>query len=433
MSVRFLRVRSAAGAMWAGLALVLLSACGGERGIEPTHVLQAQVSGCSSATAHDSSKVVYITMSRICESRPGVRSIALRMVSNPATARHQSVELTLAPGQEADSVAIPGLGVRRVGLFHAGQWRSIANEDSWQPRDGAGLLYFKGELYLLGGWLYGPTSSEVWKTSDLVHWQLLTFAPWPGRHGAAWLVHEDRLWVIGGDLYDDVWSSPDGVSWNLESEHAPFGGRYTPNAASVNGKIIVYAGQHWEPVPWCITRPDCTAVGRGDVWGSRDGRHWELLTSNAPWAGRGLIHGTATHAGRIYLIGGGLKVTPPGERYAETSAEFGDIWSSSDGAQWKRETDRFSFPLRTHFSVTSAPMGCFVSDGSIGMQATLSNDLFFASDCVDFAPVPEAPPLQRRHASSLAYFNGSLVILGGPGDDAPGTQVWQYFPGELMK
>jgi hypothetical protein len=367
-------------------------------------------------------------MARTCEPSAGARSIKLGMGFDADLVGVPTVDLVLTPGEEAASVVVPGLGVRRVGLFHAGQWRSFPNTDAWRPRDGAGLLHFKGDLYLLGGWLYGPTSSEVWKTADLVHWELVTVAPWPGRHGAAWVVHDNRLWVIGGDLNDDVWSSHDGLNWTQEAEHAPFGERYTPNAASIDGYIVVYAGQHWEPVHWCITRPDCVAVGRRDVWRSRDGRQWELVNANAPWAGRGLIHGTAVHDGRIFLIGGGLKVTPPGERYAETSAEFGDIWSSPDGAQWTREIEHFSFLPRTHFSVISTPIGCFVSDGSVGRQANLSNDLFHAPDCVNFAPVPELPPLQNRHASSLAYFNGSLVILGGPGDYSPGTQVWQYFP-----
>ena len=152
-------------------------------------------------------------------------------------------------------------------------------------------------------------------------------------------------------------------------------------------------------------------------------------TAEAPWEGRGLIHGSIVHNGEIFLIGGGLKVTPPpNERYAETLTEFSDIWSSGDGVHWTRRAERFAFAPRTNFSVLSTKAGCFVSDGSVGNQANVSNDLFFASDCISFQPVADTPPLQKRHASSLADLNGSLVILGGPSTDAPGTAIWQYFP-----
>lgn len=408
------------------LAALALAGCGGHGDTPPPPepALYATVEGCPATAVHDSGHAVYLVQARDCPG--GVRRVELT-ASRPGDPAPAPVVLNLGDSGET-SIDIPGLGPRSVGLFRVGTWRMLPNTDSWSGRDGAGLLLLRGELYLLGGWAYGPTTNEVWKTRDLVHWERLADAPWPPRHGAGWLVHDDRLWVIGGDLLDDVWSSPDGVTWTQETAHGPFGPRYTPNAASLNGEIVVYAGQYWGPVEWCITRPDCFAAGPRDVWRSRDGRQWTRATAQAPWPGRGLIHGSIVHDGQIFLVGGGLKVTPPGERYAETSVEYTDIWSTRDGANWTQRLARFSFPPRTHFSVLSTPVGCFVSDGSVGTQVNASNELYVARDCIDFLPVPDTPPLQKRHASSLAWFNGSVVILGGPSNDAPGTVIWQYFP-----
>ncbi len=394
----------------------------------PTLALRAEVHDCKDVTLHDSGHVVYIVLGRTCSASARPHRVTLAMTETSVLSTPGAVTMDMADSTEADAVLIAGLGIRRVGLYRAGTWRTLPNKDSWSGRDGAGLLLFNKELYLLGGWEYGPTTSVVWKTRNLVHWEFVTDAPWPGRHGSGWLVHDNRMWVIGGDLSDDVWSSTDGAKWVQEIAHAPFGKRYTPNAASIDGWIVVYAGQSWGPDDWCNERPDCYTIAPRDVWRSRDGRQWELATANAPWDGRGLIHGSVVHDAEIYLIGGGLKISPPNERYAETSREFSDIWSSKDGISWTRRLEAFSFSARTHFSVVSTPLGCFVSDGSVGHQSTLSNDIFHAPDCLKFLPIPDTPPLQKRHASSLAYFNGSLVILGGPDMDNPGTAVWQYFP-----
>ncbi len=331
-------------------------------------------------------------------------------------------------GQEVPEVEIPGLGRRQVGLFQSGQWRRFGNEHSWIGRDGAGLLVLNGSLYLLGGWTYGPVTSEVWRSDDVANWTFLGNAPWEGRHGAAWLVHRNRLWVIGGDLYTDVWSSGDGIQWEQATADAGFGARYTPNAAVVNDEIVVFAGQDWEPVEWCNLRPDCTARGNRTVWKSSDGKSWTQILAQAPWEGRGLIHGSVVHQGQIFLIGGGLKVAPPDERYQETSVEYTDIWSSPDGIRWTQQLQGGAFPGRTHFSVVHTATGCYVSDGSVGKQDNLSNDLFHAPDCIHFSKVQVPADLPIRHASSLADFNGSLVLLGGPGYGTAGTSVWQYFP-----
>ena len=372
-----------------------LSACGGvDR--TPTPAAQAPtLSGCPSADVAEAGAVVYV-------------------IGDCAQVTYAGT--TVRAGEEVD---VKGT---HVGLFKAGQWRVIENPP-WQARDGAGLLVFKGELFLLGGWLLGPLSSEVWKTKDLRNWELVTTAPWPGRHGAAWLVHDDRIFVIGGDLYDDVWSSADGRSWTQEAAGAPFGKRYTPNAVSIDGYIVVYAGQSWGPVDWCYLRTDCVPVAPRDVWRSRDGRTWERM-ADAPWGGRGLIHGSVVHNGAAYLIGGGLKVTPPGERWSETSAEFNDIWTMKGGV-WSL-SGTFAFP-RTHFSVLESPQGCFVAAGSAGTQGNLTNDLLFAPDCLTFSKLPVPANMPVRHAASFVYFNESLVILGGPGD--AGTSIWQYFVG----
>jgi hypothetical protein len=406
-----------------GLAL---AACGGgssgETPFPPVAPKLTVEAGSCGAALRDSGKLLYVVLDRACTAGDYEMNVRLQYGTNTPVA------LSLRMQQELQGIVIPGLGTRQVGLFKSGQWRSFANESSWVARDGAGLLVLKGNLYLLGGWANGPVTSEVWRTDDVANWTFLGNAPWPSRHAAAWLTHKNRLWVIGGDLYTDVWSSADGIQWDQMTADAGFGPRYTPNAAVVGDDIVLYAGQNWEPVEWCNSRPDCLARADRSVWKTSDGKTWSKVLDQAPWQGRGLVHGSAVFQDKIFLIGGGLKVAPPYERYQETIAEYTDIWSTPDGVRWTQRSANFSFPSRTHFSVLGTDWGCYVSDGSVGSQGNLSNDFFFAPDCINFSRIPVPLDLGKRHASSLVHFNGSLVLLGGPNYGTAGTAVWQYFP-----
>jgi hypothetical protein len=391
-------------------------------------VLEVESDQCRVASTSDTGTLLYVVMGKECTLAQGV-ALDFTVISGTVL-RPENVQHTAATFPELGTALpldLPFLGARDVTVFQEGQWRRIANDNSWSPRDGAGLLIKDNKAYLLGGWAHGPTSNEVWVTQDLLTWEFLGNAPWPPRHGSGWVVHNDRLYVIGGDLLDDVWSSADGIEWRQEAANAPFGRRYTPNAVSINGKLVVYAGQHWFPIDWCSETPDCGVVGNNDVWESADdGKTWTVANPAAPWPGRGLIHGSIVFNGEIWLIGGGLKGGLGGPA-VETITEFTDIWSSPDGHEWRQRSPTLPFPGRTHVSVLSTPFGCYVSDGSVGTQANVSNDLFFAPDCLDYRAIPN-PPLQKRHASSVAYFNGTVVILGGPVQGGALTDVWQYIP-----
>jgi len=58
------------------------------------------------------------------------------------------------------------------------------------------------------------------------------------RAGHEAVVFNGRMWVIGGarssTLFNDVWSSADGVNWILEKEHAEFKERFTHTVVALN-------------------------------------------------------------------------------------------------------------------------------------------------------------------------------------------------------
>jgi hypothetical protein len=398
---------------------LVLVACGGVNNLKQPSLL-IKVHNCSLYEQSESSSNIYIVLGDACKSDS--YEVGISYGDNI-----QVVKLNL----EKEFIVNISNKRYKLTLVKENSWRKIENLKSWSHRDGAGALLFNGKIYLLGGWNHKEVVNEVWVTDDLLNWTQLPNAPWQARHLAGWVVHNQKMYVIGGDLIADVWSSTDGRNWKLETSSAPFGERYAPIAQSVGEYIYLYGGQYWTPVWWCFNRPDCLPVGLNDVWRSKDGVLWESVIDNAPWTGRALVHGGLYFKDRFYLVGGGLKNAAG--TWSETYVEFTDIWSSPDAISWIKESEGFNFPGRTHFSVLSTKKGCYVSDGSVGTQANVTNDLFHASDCINYKKIEVPSDLPARHASSLFEFNASIVLLGGPPGGGAGTAIWQYFPNLKVK
>src|ERR1041384_704179 len=136
------------------------------------------------------------------------------------------------------------------------QWVQVTDHASFAPRDGAGALVFKNRMWFLGGWNPGDKvhfpnvcNSEVWSSADGATWKLETKeAPWEGRHTAGYVVHQGKMWIVGGDAnrghyQNDVWNSTDGVKWESVSTTVPWWPRVLHYTVSFNGKIWVLGGQ----------------------------------------------------------------------------------------------------------------------------------------------------------------------------------------------
>jgi len=311
-----------------------------------------------------------------------------------------------------------------------GKWKTYYMPDNWRFRDGASLIKLGKKLVMLGGWVYdepysgGKVCNEVWESIDGYNWRQLPNAPWAGRHGMGCVVHNGKIYIVGGDFFRDVWSTADCINWVCENENLPFEGRYTPNLASLNGNLIFYAGIKYIEAN-CPAPSSCMAIGFNDIWSSKDGRNWKKIAT-APWKPRGLIHNSVVYRNKIYLIGGGLKQSHPFYPVGETFFENADVWSSLDGINWKLETTNFGISPRTHFSVLSAFDLIWISDGSIHTQENVSNDLFFSKDGIVYTRVKTPDDMPKRHASSFIDFNNELIILGGPPTNFPRNKVYVY-------
>ena len=110
-------------------------------------------------------------------------------------------------------------------------WECVTAAAAFPGMDGAAALVFKNKMWLLGGWNprgkvnfpgppHGPkdVNSRVYSSENGAEWVVVNKeAPWEGRHTAGAVVHDGRMWILGGDCIQrhyqpDVWSTTDGVN-----------------------------------------------------------------------------------------------------------------------------------------------------------------------------------------------------------------------------
>ncbi len=317
------------------------------------------------------------------------------------------------------------------------RWERVTLNAPFAPRDGAGALSYRGKMWFLGGWnpndkRHFPRicNNEVWSSADGAQWELVkpnTFldrsfdaaSDWEGRHTAGYVVHENRMWIVGGDVnqghyHFDVWNSEDGKSWNLvnRGRPVPWGPRALHYTAAYRGRIWVLGGQ---TVPQMAASPE--AIHR-DVWTSKDGVDWEKIEPQEPcWSPRGMIGGSAVHRGRLWVLGGGTYDTPkyPARNY------YSDVWSTRDGVRWTRHTEAAPWEPRQYHDVAAWDDRLWVMEGYARANR---NDVWYSSDGVNWYELPNTP-WKPRHAASVFVHNGSLWMVAGNNME---PDVWKLVP-----
>lgn len=191
-------------------------------------------------------------------------------------------------------------------------------------------VVFKDKMWLMGGWYNGrlpdhSSSNAVWSSTDGAQWEQATSnAGWSPRVAAGLVSFKGKMWILGGieDYYfgdkksvkNDVWSSPDGKNWTQVTDSAGWSPRAYHQAVVFDDKIWLLGGGNYVP--------DYQALN--DVWNSEDGVHWNQVTPAAPWGPR-LWFSSVVYRNRIFVLGGWQK-----ER-----DNYGDVWYSKDGKIWK--------------------------------------------------------------------------------------------------
>jgi len=186
-------------------------------------------------------------------------------------------------------------------------------------------------------------TNDVWRFTNGTTWEQLPDAPYEGRAYQAMFYHNKCIFVMGGQevsflgnpFYNDVWKScDDGESWTSLG-NAAWSTRAGIAFTIFQERMFVAGGCYG------------SSIGSGrkflnDVWSSADGVSWRQETSNASWSPRSGAR-LVVHGEKILVIAGEIGFTP--------DTQLGDIFMSSDGAQWTLLTAAPAFSARSGHGV----------------------------------------------------------------------------------
>ncbi len=249
------------------------------------------------------------------------------------------------------------------------EWKLVQKEAAWKHSDLSMSVVFKDKMWLMGGWYNGrlpnhSSSNHVWCSDDGVMWEQVTSnAGWSPRVAAGIVVFKGKLWILGGiedyyfgdekSLKNDVWYSSDGKEWIQATDSAGWSPRAYHQVVVFNDKIWVFGGGNYVP--------NHTAFN--DVWSSDDGINWLKVTSSAAWAPR-LWFSSVVYHNRIFVLGG----------WSKSHDNFGDVWYSEDGSKWTELKSNVIWKARHEHSTFVFQDKIWVAGGLV--RPHLSNEVW---------------------------------------------------------
>jgi hypothetical protein len=297
--------------------------------------------------------------------------------------------------------------------FESYTWNEISSGGYWDPRAGLQTVELRGRFYLLGGRTPNPP--------------MMPF-PIPG---------DSKIW-------SDVWVSDDsGVSWSnilssgVETHWAP---RAYFKAVTVEDYIYVIGGQDFTVAPTgCppFLSPDvCPPFAAqsqffNDVWRSKDGVNWELMTSNAGWSPRAGLSATVLN-GEIYVLGGSVNDDSSIVGGPPLRVYFNDVWKSKDGSTWQQLTDAAPWPKRAGAELVTKGEYLYLLGGEEGFlcepepdcKLPYFNDVWRSKDGIAWELVTAAANWSARPGHQCGVIRGRFVCFGGFGRPENPVDVW---------
>ncbi len=217
-------------------------------------------------------------------------------------------------------------------------WVLETADTGFSGRAQFGITVFNDRIFVVGGFTNGSLLNDVWSSANGVDWvQETDNAAFSPRAQTKLLAYKTKLYALGGleNFFDattgsteEIWSSTDGVTWELETNAAPYLPKYGFEAIVFDDKMFVIGGA-------LVATNEETS----DVWFSTDGENWNEIQQTGNRFSERVFFNSTVFRDKIWLTGGSLENTLEDTYYT-------DFWSSSDGTTWKRETKDAGYGAR---------------------------------------------------------------------------------------
>ena len=118
-------------------------------------------------------------------------------------------------------------------------WEHVQSRAAWSPRQEHSSVVYENKMWVLGGAIAATISAstdlvnDVWYSSDGITWTAATTdAAWSPRQGHSLVYFRDDMYVLGGadashnasEGFDDMWQSRDGINWSKQQVGKSFTG-----------------------------------------------------------------------------------------------------------------------------------------------------------------------------------------------------------------
>lgn len=288
-------------------------------------------------------------------------------------------------------------------LIKLNNWEKIS-ESSIGTRRLHRCVYANGYIYLTGGLNGSTTYGDVWRSSNGIAWlRINEAAEWTARCAHRVVYFGGKFLLVGGSTwngsvttyYKDVWSSVDGVIWELVTDSPGWGPRHEFTLTEHDGKLWMVGG---------FGRP----IGYGfdtffnDVWYTEDGETWLQAGSNFPLSIR--EHVAASFGGKLLVLGGD-------QDYSST--HLNTIYSTVDGLAWTLEGTAEWVGRREHQIINSTDSNKLVVVGGTNSAGSVLQDVWESSDGINWTEVSQINPPPARYDFGFVYGNNISYIIGG--------------------
>lgn len=294
-------------------------------------------------------------------------------------------------------------------------WTLATSSAEWETRDSGVSFVFNDKIWTMGGldgnkkvqadnkviYWEAPHFNDIWTTEDGTTWNLeIEKAAWPPRRSMTVVNFLNKLWMFGGwspitGYESDIWQSDDGINWTKVVSKAAWPAREGHTAEVFQGKIWMFGGVDYDK-----------RETKNDVWYSEDGIDWHQATTTIPWSTR-WDHATAVFKDKIFLAGGmDLK-----------NGVFNDVWASSNGLNWELVTAHAPWAARQGHSLVVYKDKLWLI-GKLGDKGEGGvNDIWYSDDGITWQKTETDPPWIGREDHSVVIFNDRIYVFEGMGSD----------------